>query len=733
MNADEYLSVLNDEQKQAVIHEGSPLLILAGAGSGKTRVITTKIAYMISQKNVRPESILAVTFTKKAAEEMRERAVALEEKSRYAQIRTFHSFGAFFLRAFGEEIGLEQNFTVYDEDDSAALIAKAVPSLLKKEAAAYAKKISLAKDYCILPQDENIFEIDGDPFFAEVYAKYQERLRSTGNVDFGDLILLPYLILKKNEILRHRMHQKFRAILVDEYQDSNVAQFNLLRELSGVKENSGSYICVVGDDDQSIYKFRGAEVKNILNFQDEFPGTKIVRLETNYRSTAEILECAENVVKNNSGRLGKHLVSFRGKGKKPTAVFLPTQDDETEFCSSMIQQSYEKGIPYGDWAILYRTNAQSMGFETKFLRESIPYAVVGSLKFYEREEIKDAVAWLSFVANKRDEISFRRIVNKPVRGIGSTTQDKILQASAGAEIPSVFSSMKFSKKTQEGILKFDALVKKFSAMLPETSENPRNDFLAEQAIFETAEKKNSAEENLAGFLQTVIRESGLEEFHMEQDKNDGSQKIENLDELVNSAVIFPRTKQGLLDFLDHVNLDRTLNTENENAGDDRVTLITLHNTKGLEFNRVIITGMEGGIFPRDGKSADEMEEERRLFYVGITRAKNDLYFTSCSLRRIFGSTRPMMPSVFLSELGKNSVRILGDNPSENFFEKNPLEEKFFRGARIFHDEYGYGFVTKSFYNAEKEFVVEVNFDNAGKKRFLPEYMKNSLIVTEGDS
>lgn len=734
MNAEDYLSVLNKEQREAVEHEGSPLLILAGAGSGKTRVITTKIAYMISELGINPASILAVTFTKKAAEEMKERAINLEPCAQKSHIRTFHSFGAWFLRLYAKEFGLEvnNNFIIYDEDNMEKLISNAIPSLTKKDASHYAKKIALAKDYCLLPGDLELSRICDEPIFPEVYEKYQQRLRKTGNVDFGDLILLPYLILKENDLIRKSFHARYKVILVDEYQDSNVAQFKLLQELSGVNENSGTYVCVVGDDDQSIYKFRGAEIQNILNFKDEFPGTKIIRLETNYRSTSEILNCAGNVVKNNSGRLGKELVSARGKGKKPALVFLPSQDDETEFCYSLIEQAYEHGIPYSDWAILYRTNAQSLGFETEFLHKKIPYEVVGSLKFYEREEVKDIISWLSFIVNQRDEISFRRIVNKPVRGIGNTTQDKIIEASDGNSILNGAESLKLSKKAKEGFDFFKSLVEKFSDELPNVPVTSEAALLAGQAINEN-NIVFADEKKLSEFVEKVVKESGLEEFHKDQDEEIGTQKIENLQELVNSAVLYPCTKQGLLDFLDHINLDRTLKTESEEENQkDKVTLITLHNTKGLEFKRVIITGMESGIFPREGKTESELEEERRLFYVGITRAKDELYFTSCGVRRLFGRTNFMIPSPFLAELG-NEIRILGQKPdsfSASRTEKSPLEKKYCMGACVFHDDYGHGQIIRSSYSDEGEYVVTVSFETGGIKKFLPKYQKNSLLVED---
>ncbi len=711
MGCNSYLEVLNPEQKKAVVHEGSPLLILAGAGSGKTRVITTKIAYLIAEKYIDPYSILAVTFTKKAANEMKERAVALEPRAEYAQIRTFHSWGAYFLRKYATDAGVDKNFTVYDDDDMVTLVTKAVPSLSKQQASLAAHKISLAKDYCYTPESEDLYKISEDPSFRDIYDAYEKRLRETGNVDFGDLILLPYLILKNNDFVRHEQHRRYRVIMVDEYQDSNVAQFKLLHALSGVDEDSGSYVCVVGDDDQSIYKFRGADIHNILNFQNEFPDTTLVRLETNYRSSAEILACADSVVKNNEGRLGKTLVSARGKGKIPTLVFLPTQDDETQFCAEIIGQAHEKGTPYSDWAILYRTNAQSLGFESEFLHRKIPYTIVGSLKFYEREEVKDILAWISLIANPRDEIAFRRIVNKPARGIGNTSQEKIIASSVGQSFLEGWKNVKLSKKCTESLSNFCESVNECLIMLSDESS-----------------------EKLSKFIESVVKKSGLEEHYAVQDEIAGTQKISNLQELINSAVLYPCSMQGLLDFMDHIQLDKTLESENENSSQkDCVTLITLHNTKGLEFSRVIITGMESGIFPREDKSGEELEEERRLFYVGITRAQNELYLTSCGLRRLYGRTNYMSPSPFLSEIDKNLVRVIGEKPSSFACENSEavaIAKKYRKGVCVYHDDYGHGQIVHAHFSEEGEYVISVKFSTGAVAKFMPQYQSGSLLVED---
>ncbi|MBP5174635.1 MAG: UvrD-helicase domain-containing protein [Treponema sp.] len=738
MEANEYLSLLNPEQKESVIHSGDgseDLLILAGAGSGKTRVITTKIAYLISQKHVDPYSILAVTFTKKAADEMRERAVRLEPKAEYAQIRTFHSWGAYFLRKYHSEAsayfksiygkenggyGVDKNFTVYDDDDMATLVSKAIPSIAKKEAALVAHKISLAKDYGLTPESESFSEIDAGEEFREQYTLYEKRLRQTGNVDFGDLILIPYLVLMNNADIRHRIHLRYRYVLVDEYQDSNRVQFLLLRELAGIDENAGVYICVVGDDDQSIYKFRGAEVQNILDFEKDFSKPRLIRLVRNYRSTPEILACANSVISNNEKRLGKTLEAQKKKGKMPVLAYLPNQDDETDFCSDLILNAHEKGVPFSDWAILYRTNAQSLGFESAFLRRKIPYQVVGTLKFYEREEIKDALAWISFLANPKNEIAFRRIVNKPVRGIGAVTQEKIVEACAAKSILENARSVKISKKAASGLEEFLSVAEELLSML---SKNASTD---------DEEKKSAGK--LSDFVDALSKKSGLEEFHRSQDEIAGTQKVLNLEELANSAALYPCTMEGLLEFLDHIELDRALEDESSD-GTDRVTLITLHNTTGLEFPRVIITGLEYGVFPRENKSGEELEEERRLFYVGITRAREQLYFTSCASRRMYGQTKYMTPSPFLSEIGKDEMRVVGDMPSSmqgDFDGENsvdPIAKKWRVGASVFHDDYGPGIISSG-RMSEGEYVISVVFENGSVKKFLPKYQKALILIED---
>lgn len=760
----DYLKILNDEQRAAVVHEGSPLLILAGAGSGKTRVITTKIAYLISEKNVDPWSILSVTFTKKAANEMRERAVAIEPRAAECQIRTFHSFGSWFLRKYYEAAGLDKNFTVYDDDDMATLVKKAVPSLATKEVKAAVRQISLAKDYCLTPEDD--LSVLGSEFdINEIYAEYQKRLRATGNVDFGDLIMLPVQILESEKEIASYIHNRFKVIMVDEYQDSNIAQYKLLQELSGVREGNSSYVCVVGDDDQSIYHFRGAEVQNILTFPERFPGTQVIRLERNYRSTAKILNAANLVVKKNQDRMDKNLIADRGEGKNPVLAFLPDQNQECTFVADLITKSvaaagaasgnsagsdsasYRTGRRYSDWAVLYRTNSQSLGFEKEFIHRKIPYVVVGSLKFYEREEIKDALSYLALCANQKDEISFRRVINKPTRGLGEKTQDKIMESATSLDPVS-------------GAPVFANLIESTKKLAPELSKKAREGAEAFVKLFETLLGCFDKGKKLSDFVERVISDSGLDEFHKAGDEIDGTTRVQNLQELANSALPYECTMEGLLEFLDAINLDRTLAADADEENDNAVTLITLHNTKGLEYNKVIITGLEEGVFPRQDKTGAELEEERRLFYVGITRARDELYVTSTARRALYGSWQFMRPSPFLKE-GASAFKIIGNPPfgfgagagtaggagfAGNKYAFNPrtagmsagysagyraenseVAEKWKKGTKVFHDDYGYGMVIKAYENSS-EFVIEVQFENGGSKKFLPKYQAKALTI-----
>ncbi|MDR1869142.1 MAG: ATP-dependent helicase [Treponema sp.] len=746
-----YLEPLNPEQREAVLHTGKPLLILAGAGSGKTRVITTKIAWLIREKGMDPRSILAVTFTNKAAREMAERARLIDERAGDAMLRTFHSFGAWFLRRNGKLAGLDSSFVIYDDDDVVSLLSTIMENAPKPEVKQCAHNISRAKDYFLSPEDPLLAKIDGRKKFREIYARYEERMAQIGNVDFGDLIKKPTEILRSQPKVARRFRERFQVIMVDEYQDANVAQFHLLKELCGTE----TYVCVVGDDDQSIYRFRGAEVKNILEFPDRFSGADIIRLERNYRSTSPILQAASSVVDYNNGRLGKTLRAERGEGPLPVLAYLPDQDIEADYCADKIESSVKNGeAKWSDWAILYRTNAQSLGFETLFLRRKIPYRVVGSLKFYEREEIKDALALLSFMVNPRDEVAFRRVVNKPTRGVGPVTAQKIIETSIinGGDLLETGGKIELAQKARSGINAFFKVINDGLALLEnEVADNGEKTADGKEAPPKKRKQSKKKQqglvsgEGLSVLVAQLVKDSGIANYHEAQDEVTGNIRLNNLQELVNAASLYPQNREGLLEFLEHIELDRSLEDDSNKTSDPKnsVTFITFHNTKGLEFRRVIMTGIEQGIFPREDKKGEELEEERRLFYVGATRAMDELYLTTCAERRMYGRTLPSQPSLFLREIDRGCLQIY-DKPAErqSFYKRqsfagrsfnqfslpavsaanNEVEERagWKRGQRLFHEDNGYGAVMEV-RDSEDGPVVRVRFDSGKETRFLSEF------------
>jgi DNA helicase-2/ATP-dependent DNA helicase PcrA len=688
-----YLSALNAEQRRAVEHRGSPLLILAGAGSGKTRVITTKIAYLVGSLGMSPRSILAVTFTNKAAQEMKERVLAMVPHAEEVMVRTFHSFGAWFLRVNCELAGLGRNFLIYDQDDSIGLLKSVLGDEEDRGSLRRTyEEISRVKDLGI-PGDASAEDIAAAGCSPDVARSYDERLRATGNVDFGDLILLPTKILREHSEVRERTRQRFPVILVDEYQDSNIAQFELLRELYG----PSTYLCVVGDDDQSIYRFRGAEVANILSFPKVFAGTEIIRLEQNYRSTQSILDVASAVVAHNAGRLGKKLWTEAPAGEPVTIAWLGDQEEEASFCGRLAVDGFT-----GSTAILYRMNAQSRPFEEYFFHLGIPFRLVGTVGFYSREEVRDVVAFLKVLDNPKDEVSFRRIVNKPARGIGTASVTRIVaewRAGGGSLLDAgARAAGSLAARARAGLAGFLSLFDEFSALVESVP--------------------------LAELARTVMVRSGLHASYESRDRADDTSKADNLEELVNATLRYGSGREALHQFL----LNSALQSAAEQSGTQgdeggaeaaraRVTLITLHNTKGLEFDRVIITGLEEGVFPHESSSfaADDVEEERRLFYVGITRAREKLILTLCRRRRLFGRWSEMAPSRFLDEVPAQSSRRIGGEPAGE-----ADGEGFAPGTGVFHDEYGPGIVERS-WRSEGNLLVQVRFQSGRVARFLPKY------------
>lgn len=737
---EELLQLLNNEQREAVLEHQAPLLVLAGAGSGKTRVITTKIAYFIQELRCDPRSILAVTFTNKAAAEMKERVSSMVPGAQDTMIKTFHAFGAWLLRRYSTQAGLAEHFTIYDDEDSVTVLHSIYPDHKRKELKPIARWISRAKDYCLSP-DDDLSAISMDSRFPEMYRAYEKKLRVIGNVDFGDLIARSVELLRMNPDIRRRVCARFRVILVDEYQDSNVAQFQLLQQLY----DEGTFLCVVGDDDQSIYRFRGAELRNILTFPDKFAGTKVVKLEQNYRSTGTILAIATEVVRNNLGRHDKVLRTQREYGPKAVLSFFDDQFAEAQFCAELVDRDHR----YDETAILYRTNAQSAAFETVFMRLGIPYKIIGALRFYDREEVKDALALLSICLNPADEVSFRRIVNKPVRGIGPASLEAIMESSgeqAGDCILGLRAAVetRLKGKAKKGAVEFLACYERSIERLEST--------------------------DLSIFTQEMLKEFGIVEYHRQQDLIASTQKVSNLEELVNAVSIYPRGRDGLARFMEALELDPTTIGRKDPSDQPGVTLITMHNTKGLEFDRVIITGMEEGLFPgRANESDDDIEEERRILYVSITRARDELYFTSCRRRSIWGQTRYQMPSRFLKELPMEYVEIRGKVPFEyshlapaqsssmgsgyslgsghgedaQSHQRSPFAERIMRdresdpaqrgvyapGDRVYHDSYGNGNVVSSVIEHGRE-VVTVWFETGKTMKFLPQYAPLEKIAND---
>lgn len=741
---DRMLSALNPEQREAVLEHSRPLLVLAGAGSGKTRVITTKIAYFIEALGCPPYNILAVTFTNKAALEMRERLSTMTEGSHEVSIRTFHAFGAWLLRRYSAQAGVSENFTIYDDEDMVTVLHSIYPDHKRKELKPIAKAISRAKDYCLTP-DDDLSGVSYDPRLKEMYTRYERKMRQIGNVDFGDLISRSVELLQADEQIRRRISSRFKVILVDEYQDSNAAQFKLLQQLYDGK----NFLCVVGDDDQSIYRFRGAELQNILSFPDHFPGTRIITLEENYRSTKTILDIATKVVGHNTGRHKKILRTSNEVGSKAQLVYVEDQAAEALYCAQLVSKDHR----YDDTAILYRTNAQSAAFETIFMRYKIPYKVIGALKFYDREEIKDALAMLSLCLNPSDEVSFRRIINKPSRGIGASSLSVILE-----------------QAPQHGGDLIEAAGSALSSMKGKASKGLAS-FLESYRIL----VESIAATSLSAALKQALSDFGFIDYYTDQDRIASTQKLNNLDELVSTVSLYPDGIEGLRSFLETLELDPSTVGRLDPLTQSGVTLITMHNTKGLEFERVIISGMEEGLFPgRACESDDDLEEERRIFYVSITRAKRELYLTCCRRRSIWGQSNWQMPSRFLDELPEEQLEITGTSPSgyglagggrkdvheqhttapgreplgmqygrqwpkepssfatsltQDAKSEAPVDSLYTPGDAVFHDKYGQGVITASRIEQGRE-VVDVQFFNSGKMMFIAKYAPLEKIAKD---
>ncbi len=629
------LDGLNPMQLEAVTHTEGPLLILAGAGSGKTRALTHRVAYLIEEKGVNPWNILAITFTNKAADEMRERIDGLVPNvSDSVWVSTFHSMCVRILRRYIDGLGYTSSFSIYDTDDSKTLMkqifkAENVNTAIFKEKNVL-NKISSLKNAYISPEDfrkqcraEGNFR---DETLVRLYEVYQNELKKNNALDFDDLLVKTVELFEKFPEILEYYQERFRYIMVDEYQDTNAVQFKLVSLLAAKYKN----ICVVGDDDQSIYRFRGADIRNILSFEETFPGAKVIKLEQNYRSTKIILEGANGVIRNNSGRKDKTLWTENEDGEKIRFELYDTAYDEAE---GIITSIMSGSGTYKDYAILYRTNAQSRLLEEKCVSCGVPYRIVGGVNFYQRKEIKDILAYLKTIANGRDDLAARRIINVPKRGIGAATVDKVISFAAS-------NGMSFYEALGEariipGIGKAASKIEKFNAQISEF-----RDMIA---------KKDPIED----VIEAILRDTGYRDELKEEGETEAETRLENIDELVNKAVSYweEADDPSLEEFLEEVSLVADIDSVDDS--ENRVLLMTLHSAKGLEFPYVFMSGMEEGLFPSSmsiSEDEEAVEEERRLCYVGITRAQKKLTLTAARQRMVRGETHISKVSRFVEEI-----------------------------------------------------------------------------------
>ena len=726
------LEGLNPQQREAVMHEGAPLLVVAGAGSGKTRVLTRRIAYLLSERHIAPYEVLAITFTNKAAAEMKERVEELVgERAKSMWVSTFHSACVRILRQEAARIGYSNSFTIYDSSDSLRLLTVIIRELnldsKQYSARAIQGVISAAKNELIGPADyanqtSNHFE----EIISQIFALYQKRLSAANAMDFDDLIGKTVDLLQRFPEARARYRSRFRHILVDEYQDTNHAQYILIRELVGIpgEDFPSAELCVVGDADQSIYAFRGANIRNILQFEEDYSNAKTVLLEQNYRSTQNILTAANAVIANNEDRKEKKLWSEEGAGEEITGFVAESERDEASFVVSEIRRLRDTGDSNpGDTAIFYRTNAQSRVFEETFLRSAIPYKVVGGVRFYERKEVKDFLGYLRVLANPEDEISLRRIINTPKRGIGDRALDVVDLHSANMGI-SFWRSL-CDAKNATGI--------------PSRSLIAINEFIHLLDSLRTLVEANTKPSIIA---QAVLEQSGLlAELVNSTDPQDEG-RVENLQELVSVATEYEESEVDLGEeitlsgFLEGVSLVADSDQIPEGADHGGVvTMMTLHTAKGLEFPTVFLTGMEEGIFPHSRTLGDraEIEEERRLAYVGVTRARKRLYLSRSEYRSSWGAPTYNPPSRFLAEIPEgviswNAATSLAPRAATRTFgpppratgKKAEVTIVLEVGDRVSHDTFGLGKVLAVSGEGDKA-QATIDFGSSGEKRLLLRY------------
>ncbi len=706
-----YLAGLNPAQRAAVEATEGPLLVLAGAGTGKTRVLTTRFAHILLSKRAFPNQILTVTFTNKAAREMRERVGhILGQEAEGMWLGTFHALGARMLRRFAERAGLHSNFSILDSDDQLRLLKQVLEAarvdVKRWPANALMAQIQRWKDKGFMPGQIPVAE---DSDFANgqagaLYAAYQARLQALNAVDFGDLLLLTVNLLKTDPEVLATYHRMFRYILVDEYQDTNLVQYYWLRLLAQSHNN----ICCVGDDDQSIYSWRGAEIENILKFERDFPGAKTVRLEANYRSTAPILAAASHLIAHNTGRLGKTLHPGRADAKGENVEVLAVWDSEEEArtVGARVEQYRRSGDSLAEMAILVRAGFQTRAFEERMILQAIPYRIIGGLRFYERAEIRDAIAYLRVIAQPADDLAFERIINTPKRGVGDSALRSLHERARSAQVPLV--------QAAQSLLQTGG----FRGKLRETMRALLANFDDWRALLEKAGHVVT--------LEALLEESGYLAMWRADKSPEAPGRLENLKELVRALAEF----ESLQGFLDHV----ALVMENEQSSSDaKLSMMTLHGAKGLEFDTVFLPGWEEGVFPNQ-RALDEggnksLEEERRLAYVGITRARQRAIISHAANRRIYANWQTSVPSRFIAELpeafithgGSAAAKRPGQASSETQFPiivQRAAIQKMPPGTRVFHEKFGYGKVL-----AGHDDRLDIDFETSGEKRVLEKFIR----------
>ncbi|TAL28231.1 MAG: DNA helicase II [Alphaproteobacteria bacterium] len=724
MPAFSYLDTLNPSQREAVETTEGPVLVLAGAGTGKTRVLTTRLGHLLHTGKAFPSQILAVTFTNKAAFEMKRRVSEMlgGQPVEGWWLGTFHSLAARMLRRHAELVGLKSNFTILDEDDQVRLLKQLVEAenidIKKWPPRLLMSFIQRWKDRAQAPGSISAAEAGeiADGILPRLYAAYQERLKLLNACDFGDLLLHTINIFKNPqyaEVLADYQN-RFKYILVDEYQDTNVAQYQWLRLLAQKHKN----ICCVGDDDQSIYGWRGAEIGNILKFEQDFPGAKIVRLEQNYRSTQHILSAANGVIAHNKGRLGKNLWSADAEGEKVVLRGVWDGPQEAQMIAEEIERLQRKKMPLHNIAILVRASWQTREFEERFIKESIPYKVIGGLRFYERQEIRDAIAYLRVIVQPDDDLAFERIVNVPKRGIGDATVQIIHQLARAKHLP-LFTALRQLIEAEE-----------FKPKVRETLRNLVRDF--------DRWRGHLRDLSHTELVQVVLDESGYTGMWQADKSPEAAGRLENLKEFVSALGEF----ETLDSFLEHVSL---VMENQEKDGTDMVSVMTLHSAKGLEFDAVFLPGWEEGVFPNQ-RTMDEtgvagLEEERRLAYVGITRARKQAFIYFAANRMIYGNWQASLPSRFIDELPKDHIDVLaeigvyrperpqhsgGYRPRRAELVDNSIERVsphlesiggFSPGDRVFHQKFGHGTVIST--DRDK---LDINFDQAGRKKVMDSFV-----------